>query len=96
MARRRIKPTEVRAVAALLDDPADDVHELAASVVAKLNELRESEAAWVAVCVSRGKLVAVYGPYASHTSARADVVRGKLPTPGHDARWSVYRMGVAK
>lgn len=97
MPKRRLKPTEVRAVAALLDEEAESAEELAERVVRKLNDMREGERQWVVAMTIAGeadrrKLVAVWGPYTSHLSARRDALK-HIPGVGRDCRASIYRLG---
>lgn len=58
----RIRPTEVKAVAALLNEPADDVNDLAKAVIRKLDEMRATRKQYVIVH-PQGRLLSTYGPY---------------------------------
>ena len=48
----RLRPSEVKAVAALLNEPADSVEELAKDVIRKINELREGRKEYVVTLIS--------------------------------------------
>ena len=50
----RIRPTEVRAIAALLDEPADSAEDLARMVIEKLAELREKRQEYVVLVAEPG------------------------------------------
>lgn len=58
----RLRPSEVKAVAALLDDPADSVEELAKDILRKVNEMREGRKEYVVTLISDG-IVSTWGPY---------------------------------
>ena len=58
----RLRPSEVKAVAALLNEPADSVEELAKDVIRKINELREGRKEYVVTLIS-DRIVSTYGPY---------------------------------
>ena len=68
---RRLRPTEYRAVVAMLEQDSDDVDELAKNIVRRLNRLRAEEAVWVRV-VKHGTGVLAYGPYNTGEEARTD------------------------
>jgi len=58
----RLRPSEVKAVVALLDEPADSVEDLAKVVIRKINELREGRKEYVVTLISDG-IVSTWGPY---------------------------------
>lgn len=58
----RLRPSEVKAVAALLNEPADSVEELAKDVIRKINELREGRKEYVVTLIS-DRIVSTWGPY---------------------------------
>lgn len=58
----RLRPSEVKAVVALLDEPADSVEDLAKDVIRKINELREGRKEYVVTLISDG-IVSTWGPY---------------------------------
>lgn len=95
MAKRRLKPTEVRAVAALLDSEADSVEELAERVVRKITEMREGEQAWVVAVTyasPRGRrLGAIWGPYTSQLAARRAAIR-HVSAIGKDSQAGLFRL----
>lgn len=71
----RVRPTEVRAVAALLDSPAESVEQLATDVIAAIDELRAKRTDYVIVVQHSGwaPFFAAYGPYLTKTAAQKDV-----------------------
>lgn len=83
----RLRPTEVRAVAALLNDPADDVETLAEDVIRKLDELRAKRDVWVVlVRYPDSGIPGVFGPYDTENQANRamgrDIVAYKEGTWG--------------
>lgn len=70
---RRLKPTEVRAVADMLEEPASDTVELARMILRKVNEMRDREQLWVAIATRENREARVYGPYLTLNEARANV-----------------------
>lgn len=58
----RLRPTEVKAIVALLDEPAEDVTELAKNVIRTLDELRQGRKEYV-VTLLDGGIVSTWGPY---------------------------------
>ena len=68
---RRLRPTEYRAVVAMLEEDSDDVDELAKNIVRMLNRLRATEPQWIRA-VKHGTGVLVYGPYQKPEDARTD------------------------
>ena len=75
---RRLRPTEVKAVAAILDDPADDVTELATRIIRTVDELRENQKKWCVIVLDG--LSSVYGPYDSVKVAMRDVSENVVNT----------------
>lgn len=83
---RRLRPSEWRAVLALLEQDHDDVELLAKDIVRTINRLRAVEPVWVRV-VEHGSGAVLYGPYNSAEEARTDdqswgpsKVRGRMFT----------------
>lgn len=68
---RRIRPTEVSAVAELLAEEHEDVEELAKDICRAINKMRAVEPNWVRV-VQHGSGYLMYGPYRSAEEARSD------------------------
>ena len=68
---RRIRPKEVRLIADILAEPADDVEELAKAVLRALNQYRASEPLFVRA-VKDGTATILYGPYPDPISASTD------------------------
>ena len=66
-------PSMIKKVAALLDEPADDVNELARAVVNKVYELCEQQGHYVVVVSEPGGLVHAWGPYATVKEAQRSV-----------------------
>ena len=64
----RLRPTEVKAVAAMLNEPANDEYELAENIMRKINELRAKRKDYV-VFVLDGNMPSVWGPYETQNSA---------------------------
>lgn len=72
---RRLRPKEVALVADILAEPAEDVEQLAKSVVKALNAYRASEALFARVVKSEvtGSIL-LYGPYPTPADALADTM----------------------
>lgn len=67
----RVKPTEIRLIADLLQKPADDADELAERIIRSLDEKREKDERWGVVYYDPNtKAVINYGPYATKTQAQ--------------------------
>lgn len=76
----RPRPTEVRAVAALLQEPAEDAEELAGRIIQALEDLRADRPSWaVVVATGDGHLMYAYGPFATQKQAESAVAKGKVP-----------------
>lgn len=71
----RVRPTEHRAVLALLDAPAESVEELATDVIQAIDELRAKRRDWVVVVHDPGVCVHVHGPYVTQAAAQRDIGR---------------------
>lgn len=69
----RIRPTEHKAVVALLDAPADSVEELATDVIQCIDTLRSKRTDWVLVVIDPGVCVHVHGPYLTKAAAQKDI-----------------------
>ena len=74
----RIRPTEHKAIVALLDAPAASVEDLATDVILKIDELREARADWYIVKVDPGVAVTLHGPYLTRNAAKKEIERGDL------------------
>lgn len=68
----RIRPTEVKAVAQLLDEPAESVETLARQVIEALDDLRAKRREYIVV-VNAGGLLSAYGTYATVKEAQRAV-----------------------
>lgn len=73
------RPTEVRAVRALLEGPAADVEELAARVIEAIDEARASRPGFIVVKAFQGLLAPSYGPFATQLKAQTAVDKGLVP-----------------
>lgn len=83
---RRIRPTEYRAVAKMLESDHEDVVELSKNIVRMLNNMRSAEATWVRA-VRDGSGYLLFGPYTSAADALGDSVsRGSLTRDAGDVR----------
>lgn len=69
-----LRPSEVKAVAKILDEPADDVTDLAKRVITAINESRMARKEYVVVLLSDG-IVSTYGPYDTVKAAEKAVGR---------------------
>jgi len=93
---RRLKPTEVRLVAALLQEEADDADELAARIIRSLDEKREDDTVYSCVYYDPNTgAVIPYGPYPTEGTARKEY--SKLVSPGPlPARGAVLQMRMVR
>lgn len=73
------RPTEVRAVRALLEGPADDAEELAERVIEALDEARASRPGFIIVQAYEGRLAYAYGPYPTQLKAEQAISKGLVP-----------------
>lgn len=85
---RRLRPTEVSAVADLLAQEHDDLEELAKEVCRTINRMRAEEPHWVRV-VQFGSGYLMYGPYRSAEEAREDSLSGAPDGTGEFRLWSL-------
>lgn len=58
----RLRPTEVKRIAAILDEPAESVNDLARKVITTLDEMRHDRKEYVVVLLDSG-IVSTWGPY---------------------------------
>lgn len=91
----RIKPTEIRLVADLLQQPADDADELSERIIRSLDEKREKDERWGVVYYDPNtKAVINYGPYPTKNTAKK-IMEG-LVSPGPlPARAVVVKLRVS-
>lgn len=69
-----LRPSEVKAVAKILDEPADDVTDLARRVITAINESRHARKEYVVTLLSDG-IVSTWGPYDTVKQAEKAVGR---------------------
>jgi hypothetical protein len=69
-----LRPSEVKAVAKILDEPADDVTDLARRVITAINDSRKARKEFVVVLLSDG-IVSTWGPYDTVKAAEKAVGR---------------------
>lgn len=58
----RLRPTEIKHLTAMLDDPADDVEQLARDILTYVYETWEKRPGWVFVMNDSG-ILSAWGPY---------------------------------
>lgn len=66
-------PSMIKKVAAMLDDPADDVTDLARDVVNEIYAMWEKQGHYIVVVSEEGGLVHAWGPYATVKEAQKAV-----------------------
>jgi hypothetical protein len=69
-----LRPSEIKAVAKILDEPADDVTDLARQVITAINESRMARKEFVVTLLSDG-IVSTWGPYDTVKQAEKAVGR---------------------
>lgn len=74
------RPTEVKAILALLEGPADNAEELAKRIITTLDEKRADRPEWIIVKAYRGMLVCAYRSFP--TQRKAEDALSKLPLIG--------------
>lgn len=72
------RPTEIKAVAAAISEPAEDATEAAKRAIAALDESRQDRTDYL-VCRQLGALADAYGPYATYAQAVKAIEGGKIP-----------------
>lgn len=72
------RPTEIKAVAAAISEPAADATEAAKKAIAALDEARQDRTDYL-VCRQLGNLADAYGPYATYAQAVKAIEGGKIP-----------------
>lgn len=75
----RVKPTEIRLVADLLQKPAEDADELSELIIRSLDEKRMSDSCFV-LGTMIGDIPLLWGPFA--TANQASKAASKLTSPG--------------
>lgn len=74
----RVRPTEHKAVMALLDAPAESVAELATDVIMAIDDLRSKRSDWVVVVRDPGTGVFVWGPFITKNAALKAIERAEI------------------
>lgn len=74
----RIRPSEFKAVVALLDAPAESVEDLATDVILKIDELRALRTDWFVIVVDPGVCVHLHGPYITKRAAEKEIEAGDI------------------
>lgn len=74
----RVRPTEHKAVVALLDAPSPSVEDLATDVILKIDALRAERKDWYVIVVDPGVCVHLHGPYVTKNAAKKEIDRGDL------------------
>jgi len=81
---RNLKPTHVKAIAALLEEGAETAEELAKACMRKVDELREDDKTFIVVGQwdsQSGSFYMGYGPYSTKKQAAKAIEKGKaFPT----------------
>lgn len=77
------RPTEIKAIAALLAEGADSPEDLAKTVIRELDVLRTDRVTYTVVCEWVGPVLIGYGPYPTANAARKAVEQGKVPAARH-------------
>lgn len=72
----RPRPTEVKAIVALLEGEAEDVEELAVRVIQTLDEARADRPGFIVVKAHQGQLTYAYGPWATRLQAEKGLAKG--------------------
>lgn len=85
----RLRPLEVRLVASLLQEPAEDAEELAGRIIEALDESREKRDLYVVVARAAGFLTA-YGPFGTRNQGLK--LAKDLVAPGHEYLQAVVRL----
>ena len=73
------RPSEIRAVAALLEAGDDTPESLAKAVINEVDRQREDRVQHVVACACKGGAVFAYGPYPTTNAATRAVLDGKVP-----------------
>lgn len=74
----RIRPTEHKAIVALLDSPADSVEDLATDVLLTVERLRADRKDYYVAVVDPGVCVHLHGPYVTKAAAQKAIEKGEL------------------
>lgn len=73
------RPTEIKAVAELLQGPADNANDLAKKVIEALDDLRRDRPSFIIVKAFGRALLYSYGPFPTRNKAEHAMKRGIIP-----------------
>lgn len=82
----RIRPTEHKAVVALLSEPADSVGELATDVIHAIDRLRAERKDWFVMVNDPGVCIHLHGPYVTKAAAQKAIEKGEVFAASPGAR----------
>lgn len=72
------RPNEIKALSAILMEPAEDVREVAKACILALEEARTERVDYL-VCRQMGSLADAHGPYQTYAQAQKAIEGGKIP-----------------
>ena len=83
----RVLPTEVKAIAKMLNEPADSAEDLARSILLELEQLRSKRRHWVVITRDPTGLTSVWGTYSTVKEAERaigkDIIASRPGTKGY-------------
>jgi hypothetical protein len=85
------RPTEIRLVAGLLEEPAEDVEELAKRVIEALDEDRTKRPSYVFQVAAEGMAFDV-GPFATRAAALSELKLAAPDTPDDQLKAAIYKV----
>jgi hypothetical protein len=85
----RVRPTEWKAIIALLNDPADSVEDLATDVIQKIDALRADRKDYFVLIHDPGVCTHLHGPYITKNAAHKAVEKGDLFAASQGATYLV-------
>lgn len=91
----RLRPTELRAVAEVLDrfsGAGMSAEEVAPFIIEAIDNLRVDRDTWVLVAQEKDGPLLLWGPYRTEHQARMDGNRLVAPTPGGEYAWAPRRL----
>ena len=92
------RPTEVRHLAALLQEGAESPEDLAKLCINELDRIREDRVGHIVVTEWKGPVFLAYGPFATRNQAEKAVEKGKVPAVafGRSAYATLYHPNRAE